>query len=139
VDILLPLLLLVGLSFKGKADTAKQLEFFPESLALSKNYKQLSLIVEILNPTKRSLTIDYLFLTINVGKTNIGRIEKAVPFKIEKIGRTKVKFPIKINPIGFGKLVAYILKGNSPVFIIKGKGSSRGIQFPVYKRIAGLI
>jgi len=70
-----------------------------------------------------------------MGETNVGRIEKTVPFIIKKTGRSLVKFPIKLNPAGVGKLIALILKGKTIVFTIKGTGESSGIKFAVYKKI----
>lgn len=135
MDVILPLIALVAFSLKGKADTAKELEFFPKSLALSNDKKTLWLITDILNPTKRALTIDSLFLKVDVGSVNVGAIEKTVPFVIQKTGRTMVKFPVRVNPVGLGKLIAYILKGNSPTFTVKGTGESGGIKFPVFAKI----
>lgn len=116
---------------KGKQKTAEQLEFFPKSLALSKDKKTLWLIVEVLNPTKRPLVIDFLFLTIKVGTVKVGSIERTTPFTIQKTGRTAVKLPVRISPVGLGKIIAMVIQGRKIIFRVFGKGESNGIPFPV--------
>jgi len=135
VDLLIPLLIGAAFMLKGKADTLKELEFFPKSLSLSADKKTLFLIVDVLNPTKNKLEIDSLFLNVNVGETKIGSVEKTIPFVIRATGRSTIKFPVKINPAGSGKLLALLIKGQKIIFTVKGVGSSMGLQFPVDAKI----
>jgi len=135
VDLALLALGAAALFLKGKADTAKELEFYPQSLALSADKKSLFLIVEVLNPTPRGLEIDSLFLKVYVGKTLIGNIEKTIPFLIRATGRSTIKLPVKVDPRGSGELIALILSGKPIMFRVMGTGMSSGIQFPVEEEI----
>jgi len=128
-------LLIGGAVLMGKKKTAESLEFFPQSLALSKDKRQLYLVVDILNPTKGKLTIDGLFLKIYAGATKIGSIEKSQPFTIRKSGRSTVKFPIKISPVGLGQFIADILLGKVGDLRVVGIGRSSGIDFPIEEKI----
>jgi len=131
VELLIALGLMAAYFVKGKVDTAKELEFFPKSLALSKDKKKLFLVIEVLNPTKRPLTIDSLFLKIFYGKTKVGSLERTEPIVIEATGRTMVKLPLRVDPVGGGKLMGAVLLGKTIVLRVLGIGDSMGLKFPV--------
>ena len=135
MELLIALGLLAAYFVKGKVDTAKELEFFPKSLALSKDKKKIFLVIEVLNPTKRSLTIDSLFLKIFYGTIKVGSLERTEPITIEKTGRTMIKLPMRVDPVGGGKLMGAILLGKTISLRVVGIGDSMGLKFPVDARI----
>lgn len=119
---------------KGKK-TADRLEFFPLNIEVIKG--KLVFTMEVLNPTKNKLKVDSFFGGVFVDDKKVGSIEKGESFDVAPSGRTKVKFPIRLNLIEGAKLLASIAAGKfKKKFKVAGIARALGLDNEVSKEIS---
>ena len=115
---------------KGKK-TADKLEYYPQNLQMI--HGKLFLDMEILNPTQNKLKIDSVFAGIFADGKKVGNIEQGTPFTVSKAKRTKVQFPVELDPINAGKLLAAFVTGKAKnlKWSVKGVARALGLDNPI--------
>lgn len=130
------LLLIGALAFLSKKKkTADKLEYFPINIELIKG--KLVYTMEILNPSNDVLKVDSFFGGLFVDDRKVGSIERSEPMVIAPKGRTRIKFPVKLNLIEGAKLLTQIFGGKfNKKFKVMGIARAFGLDNVVEKNLS---
>ena len=116
--------------------TVQRLELYPKDVLFDKSSKKLFFDIEVLNPTKNSLTVQSLYAGIYVGGKKLGNVERNKPITIQPTSRTLVRLPIKPNLFATASLIAQILLGVMPKKAsIKGTVRALGVDTTFAKTV----
>jgi LEA14-like dessication related protein len=111
----------------GKQTAAGKLEYKVKNVDISKG--KIYLVIEIINPTYKDLTVDSINLKIISEGLNLGRIDYFEKSTISGRAKTYLRLPATLN-IGFdlGTWIAKVIKGQINTIEVTGTALSMGFE-----------
>lgn len=111
----------------GKQRTADKLDYYIKNVDISKG--KIYIILEIINPTYKSLIVDSINLKIISESLTLGRIDYFDKTTISGRAKTFLRLPVTLN-VGFdlGAWIAKVIKGQVSTIEVTGTALSMGFE-----------
>lgn len=134
MELLLVLLLAGGLYLGSQTKAAAKIDYSVKNIDISKG--KLYLIIEFINPTYKSQSVDSINLKISTGKLLLGRIDYFETVNIPARNRTFIKVPVTVSVgVDLGTAIVKIYRGEIKELDITGSFLSKGFLIDVSKTV----
>jgi len=125
-----------GAYFYSKAAGYESLNYYPKGFKFTGGLlnPKLTYIMDVVNPTTKTLTLNNIFGNVYVGEKMIGRIEY-IQKTFFKTGTTTVGVPVILFSGGVVSALVALLQGANPMLKILGTVNAEGFIVPMNQEI----
>lgn len=119
-----------------KARGYSQLQFYPKSFKFTGGIvaPKLTYIMDVVNPTTATLTLNNIFGNVYIADRLIGRIEFQTK-TFMKTGTTTIGVPVILFTGGVASALVSLLQGGYPQLKILGTVNAEGFQSPLNETV----